>query len=259
MGSNFRLLLTAILICSTTAAFAKFPGILQRYEIFFTYPKAFGEYKRTDNISLGGPTQKLSIESKVRSEFSYGAGIGTFWPVSTLGPKGRLTLDLALQYSIYTYDLPGTNLGSLPDGTYTYNKDLLFSAATIQAGLPIGLSARFGCDALQDKGIPFCGSLGAGVYPTYSLSADFDKAEGQIGVQPYVKGEIGFYAGICMKLRLMYSFGRAKLLDSETTTSNNGQDFKNTTELTNYGTFGASLVIMPFAFTWKKDQWWNTF
>lgn len=248
-----------LVVASSFSASAKFPGILQRYEIFFSYTKAFADYSRTDKISINGPTQTLSVGERLQSDFSYGGGMGTFWNLTSARNPARLTLDLGVQTNLYTFKLPVNGYTILPDNSFAYNREVLFPAVVMQLGMPIGLSTRWGCDAKQDKGFNYCYSLGAGVLPSYSLSTDLETLESQVGVQPYLKAEVGFFKGICMKLRVQYSFTRVTLLDGESKTKFETNDFSTNTNLTNTSTLAVSLVFMPFSFTWGRDAWWNTY
>lgn len=122
--------------------------------------------------------------------------------------------------------------------------------------LPIGLDFKFGCDALTVKNNRFCATLGVGALPTYSVTTldNIPTLDGQFGVAPYAKVEAGIFAGICMKVRAIYSFGNTTYFDKtdKTTFSSNSTTLVGKSNLT------ISLLVMPFSWAWDKEEWWNT-
>src|ERR1044072_2834641 len=91
-----------------------------------------------------------------------------------------------------------------------------FDGATVQMALPIGLDLKFGADALMVKDMHFCATIGAGAYPSYSLTSITDAPvtiDPVFSVAPYIKAEIGVNAGICMKVRALYAIGDLTYMD----------------------------------------------
>lgn len=262
MRKSFCSLAVSTAMLCATPSFAKFPGILQRYELFYTYPIAWADYSRADKITVSGAGVSIdtTLHYSLHSKLAFGAGMGTYIPLTQLGEKSKLVLDIAYQYNAYTFDYPtSTFTGFNSDGTFDYADGSPISAVTVSMALPIGVSAKLGCDGMQDKKIRFCFSGGVGVYPSYNLSVDFDNIDAQFGVQPYIKTEVGIFAGICMKLRAMYSFLDAPYLTTGSKNAFSGFGNQSTTKLTATGNLNLSLVIMPFSWTWKKSDWWNTY
>ena len=255
-------LLAGLIMLVAATSFAKFPGLLQRYELFYTYPISWAEYTRKDKILAPGASVSIdtTMTYNVQSKLAYGAGIGTFFPLKQLGRKSKLALDVGILANIYTFDYPTTTFSGLnSDGTFDYTDGLAFSGATMSMAVPIGVSAKIGCDAMQDKKIRWCWSGGVGVYPSYNISVDFDNIDAQFAVQPYVRTEVGIYAGVCIKLRAQFAFLDAPYMKMGSKNSFSGFGNESNTSLTSKGNLNLSLVIMPFAFTWKRSEWWNTY
>ncbi len=139
--------------------------------------------------------------------------------------------------------------------------DFTFSGGTVQMALPVGLDFKFGCDALGTKSRRFCTTLGFGVYPSYAMtSLDFNvDVDPNISVAPYAKFEVGIFAGICMKLRTIYSYGNFNYMEVNSTEKNELGEMSSKTTLTGKSNLTVSLLFMPFSWKWSRAEWWNTF
>jgi hypothetical protein len=78
-------------------------------------------------------------------------------------------------------------------------------------------------------------------------------------VAPYVKAEVGIYAGICMKVRAMYAIGDLTYMDYKHSESGAGMETSGTAKLVGKSNFAISLLIMPFSYKWSTEDWWNTY
>ena len=255
------LIFSTLLPLAAHAQFERWPTFIKAYEIGYGYSSTTADYQRTDKLTAGSATADTTISISVKSKFGFGASMGTYFPLTQLGRKSKLTLDVSLAYNFYTWDYPSYTLGTTANGDFSYNNSLTFSGATFNAGLPIGLSTRIGCDAMMDKKIRWCWNAGAGVLPSINLTSDLDNASATFGVQPYVKTEVGIYGGLCWKIRLMYAIGNLKYIDAASKSTIAGFNFnsESNVKLTGKGNFTASIVIMPFAWMWKKSAWYNSY
>jgi hypothetical protein len=154
-------------------------------------------------------------------------------------------------YTIRAFD------GFDEQGNVRYAPDYGISGMSMQVGLPVGGDFKFGCDAMLDKAHRFCSTIGAGVMPSAAVTADFDNAGFGLGVTPYVKLEAGIMAGICMKLRVVATFGRMPFYDANTDLSGFEDYAKTSATLIGKQSVTASLIFMPFSWGWKKAGWWN--
>jgi len=237
----------------------RLPGGLTRFEVGYSYPKAWADYKREDAVvnPFTGQTQHTSYSTRTASTFSFGATIGTYFPVARLGSKSSFAISVSLVEAMYSWDYPVTAFNGFDDeGGIVYSSDFGFSGMTMHMALPVGADFKFGCDALSDKAIRFCTTLGAGVYPSGSMTADFDNAGFGYGVTPFVKAEVGIMAGICMKLRVMATIGNMPFYDGKSNLSG-WTNAATTSSLTGKQSVTVSLIFMPFSWGWKQTGWWN--
>ncbi len=141
---------------------------------------------------------------------------------------------------------------------YQYSSDYYFDGMTVHMAMPIGGDFKFGCDALADKSIRFCGTIGAGAYPSISATVDASDAGFGFGVNPYAKAEFGVMAGICFKIRAMYTFGNIPFY-TEGNSISSFAGFDSRSSLTGKQSLTLSLIFMPFAWNWKESGWWNSY
>ena len=254
MRNSYKLVL-AVLTLALSLPFtssAKFPGILQRYQLGYSFVMNSAEYKVKQRITVPDFAKDTNYSYDMKTSASFGVTMGTYVPITRLGRKSKLVWGIDYMYNMMLWD----------SKLKMYNGaggivDMPFSGATLQMALPTGLDFKFGCDALNVKNIRFCTTLGAGVYPSYSLTTldQMDSIDPQFGIAPYAKFEVGVFAGICMKLRAMYAVGNLAYMDE--TLKN---DVSNTrSQLTGTSNLTISLLVMPFSWTWSREEWWNTY
>lgn len=250
-----------LLALSPGTSHARIPGILQRLELYYTFPVTMASYERMDHFTnpTDGSITDTTIKMDVHTKASMGGGAGVSIPLKRLGKKSTFDLDVNFMYNMYTWDYAPATITSFDGTNFTYGNGALFSGVTTQMAMPIGISAKIGCDALCTKSIRFCWSVGAGVNPSYNMTSDFTDAEAQFGVQPYIKMEAGMFCIICMKLRVLAAFGDAPYLKANNSSTFGSFGFSNDTNLTSKANINISLVLMPFSFTWRHDEWWNTY
>lgn len=244
-------LLASLLLPAVTRA--AFPGILQRYQLGYSFVMASADYEAHDKYSFTGVETDTTYKFKMNTKLAYGYTMGTYIPVTRLGRVSKLVVGVDYLYNILVWGstVPRYGLG-------TGSTDIDFSGFTAQMALPVGLDFKWGCDALNVKNNKFCATVGFGAMPSYSLTAlDFDvDIDPKLSVTPYAKLEAGVFAGICMKLRAVMSFGKFEYMDMKSSASGFGES---STKLTGTSNVTVSLLLMPFSFTWKKEEWWNTY
>lgn len=243
----------------------RLPGIIQRYQMGYSYPMAWAEYKRTDRVTTAdGSKFDSTITSKTHSKFSFGGLVGTTIPVKRLGEKSMFAISIDMLYNGYLWDyrapmFSGFDFDDNGEITgYQYSSNYYFDGMTVHMALPVGGDFKFGCDALADKSIRFCGTIGAGAYPSISATVDASDAGFGFGVNPYAKAEFGIMAGICFKIRAMYTFGNIPFYtEGNSLSSFTGMDSKSS--LTGKQSLSLSLIFMPFSWSWKESGWWNSY
>lgn len=219
-------------------------------EIGISYCMANAEYKKTTryfNENTGLYYDSLHTE-RIQSKGGFGGVLGHHFPIIKMGDYSAMSVSISFMYDALLWE---SNAFS-----YSYNSSTnedYSTSGTVRMSLPVGVDYKFGCDAVADKSRRFTASLGAGVFPSLSGTVFRDEANGNFKVSPYLKGEIGIFAGICMKLRGMLTFGNVKYIDY----NYDNWSYNTSSSLTGKSTFTLSLIFMPASFKWKKDEWWG--
>lgn len=244
-------LLVIIAVCSAELVHAQgFPKSMQRTEVGYSFcmTSATYTYHATtfdeSTISLIDTTYR----EKIRTKGGFGGTIGTFFPVAPIGQKGTLAISLSYLYNALLWE--GTSF-SYESNSQTGTTSS--GSGTIEMALPVGVDYKFGCDALLDKSKRFCYTVGAGAYPSLTATVYKDNAGAGFHVLPYLKGEVGVFAGICFKVRALYTFGNIKYI-------NFNEDYANVqsqTSLKGKSALTLSLILMPFSWKWDKQDWWR--
>jgi hypothetical protein len=196
----------------------------------------------------GLPAIDTSVMTKVKPKGGFGAFVGTYFPIAKMGEQGRLAISTSFLYNAIMWEKGGFSVESNSQTGTTST-----GSGTIEMALPVGVEYKYGCDGLQDKSKRFCYSVGMGVYPSMMLTTYHGTNDGKTRMLPYLKGEAGIFAGICFKVRAIYTFGNLKYIDY-TETSGNMQSI---TSLTGKSSLTLSLVLMPMSWKWEKVDWWR--
>lgn len=243
-----------LLFLSPLCSFAKFPGILKRYQLGYSFVMNSAELKNGTKITGAGSFDRdTSYKTTFSTSAAFGVTTGTYIPLKRLGRSSSLALGIDYMYNMMTWKskIPG------------YGGEIDFSGVTAQMALPIGLDFKFGADAITTKDRRFCGTLGVGAFPSYAVTA-LDNAGGisidpAFSFAPYVKAEVGIFAGICMKVRAVYAIGNVTYMDYSESTTNAGVTSTSTSKFVGTSNLTVSLLIMPFSWMWQKEEWWNTY
>ncbi len=254
MRNSYKLILAVIVVMMSvpTTSSAKFPGVLQRMHLGYSFLMNSAEYKVHQKITIPDFAKDTNYRFDMKTSATFGVTLGTHVPIKRLGRKSKLVLGIDGMYNMMLWD---SKLKMYDAGGTVIETP--FSGATLQLALPTGLDFKFGCDALNVKNIRFCTTLGAGVYPSYSITAldQMESIDPQFGIAPYAKFEVGVLAGICVKLRAIYAIGNLAYADEtiKNDISNTRSQLMGTSNLT------LSLLVMPFSWTWPREEWWNTY
>ncbi|MBN9481816.1 MAG: hypothetical protein BGO70_14710 [Bacteroidetes bacterium 43-93] len=236
----------------TSNAQFRLPKVIQRYEMGYSFVTASADYdgqRRSYTSADGGTITDEPFKTTVQTKAAYGFMIGTYFPIAHLGRASCLAVDVNLIDNILWWKNIGNDLFS----AVGFN----FSGVTGQIGVPVGLDFKFGCDATTSKNQRMCASLGAGVLPAYYVTAFDDNVGLNSAVSPYIKAEAGIRAGICFKIRMMYSFGNVPLITQDGGIKGNFNDVVSSFKLTGKSNVNFSLILMPFAWNWKTEGWWD--
>ena len=240
-----------ILVAFPFTSFAEFPGFFQRLQLGYS-PVVFADAKyviESNDQFFADIYGGSKIESTLKSKIGNGFYVGTYFPMKRLGRTSSLAFSIDFMYNSLEWESGKikTSLGEFP----------LPPFKTTQLALPFGVDFKFGADALNVKNHRFCATVGLGAYPVYSMheeiKADKTTVNPAIGGGGYAKVEAGMLTGICWKVRALAGFGLLNYQDLETKSP------KTTSTIRGNANVVISVIVMPFAFTWKKYDWWNTY
>ena len=229
---------------------------LKQYDLGFTYVMPFAHFAGVVPAYANGIYRGDTTAKRPTPGMGVGGSIGLSIPFKATGHISCWAVNFHLMANMYTW----TNLNETYefDGSYKVAAEDL-GATTMQIALPIGIDYKAGNDAIQTKRLAFGTSLGVGVMPNYNITTltgvDSIKSHGAFGFNPYAKIEVGFFAGICWKLRFMYTMGDVTLIDvNKATDYHINGPFK----VTSNGNLMISLVLMPFSGGWYEHSWYTT-
>lgn len=250
--SKIFIALALFIFVNSATVSAKIPGLLQRTHLGYSVLFNQAEFKVRQAIITPDFVKDTNYKYNMNTSGSFGFTIGTYVPISRLGEKSILAFGVDYMYNMMLWD---TKLKTYDYAGNYY--DAPFSGGTLQMALPVGLDFKFGADAMTDKAIRFCATLGAGALPSYSLTAldQVNNIDGQFGIAPYGKVELGIFAGICMKIRAVYSYGNLSYMDD----TRHDEFSKTRSQLIGKSNLTLSLLVMPFSWGWSRAEWWNTF
>jgi hypothetical protein len=97
-------------------------------------------------------------------------------------------------------------------------------------------------------------AIGGGVLFGGASSYLATQKQAPVTAIPFVKIEAGYFAGIAFKLRGVAYFGDANFVDRPTGKIF-GDDVLTTKTHSGYG-YQLSLIIMPFAYGWRTEEWY---
>jgi hypothetical protein len=208
-----------------------------------------------------------TMSRKLTGQTGFGLSIGVSAPFKRTGQISCWAMDVQLLLNYYAWTKLNPTLSK--DGSYTdpVAGDEM-NAISYQVALPLGVEYKIGCDAaVLTKRLNLCATFGGGVIPQMWMTnlttvSTYDN-QFSFGVAPYVKAEAGFFAGICWKLRLMYSYSRINLFDANKSipslTSNQYPATDGPFGFATTSNFMVSLILMPFSAKWPETQWYNTY
>ncbi len=254
-------LLLLIALGSVAIAQPQLPEGLQRLQLGYSLPLTKATYT-VRNYFFDESFQQNAVDTSFSKEIStvggFGFTIGTYFPIVKLSEKAVLAISLDYLYNFMLWDGTTQSLTGYSDSlsAFTYDYDFPINGITGHMGLPFGVDFKYGGDATLDKSNKLSMSFGTGIYPSLNATV-FDFSSGvQYKVKPYLKGEIGFHAGITFKVRALYSFGKIDYLSYSSTLGGDLFSQINGTSLTSKSQLTLSLLVMPFSWAWQRKEWW---
>jgi hypothetical protein len=218
-------------------------------EVGYSYCTAAADFKYESRYFNESSSQFVdtSFTERVTSKSGFGYLGGYYWPVVKVADRSKLAIAFTYMYNAYLWD---GNSFSYSSNSRTGTTST--GSATIEMGLPLGIDYKYGCDAMFDRKDRFCASFGGGVYPSMDLTIYRDNGGFNFHMRPYVKAEMGIFAGICFKLRATYVMGNINYFEYG---YDQPGDYENT-KFESKGTGVISLIVMPMSWKFSKDTWW---
>ena len=185
------------------------------------------------------------------------ASFGLHFPIAMLRNRGVVAVATTFAYNKMDYE---TDKFYLTTSNY-----LTYKFATTQMAARLGVDLMVGNHGVLDKSKPTCYTIGLGLAPTqFNMTPSVIGTDGKtttgeavskMKMQPYIKAEIGFMAGLCFKLRATYSFGRADLM-RVTSPSAVPASYPLATTFQMRSNLELSFIIMPLSPAWRKSRWY---
>jgi hypothetical protein len=263
MGLNLRIVLFTCFLAlpvAATRAQSAMPKFLQRFQVGYSFLNAEANYRvqypieNTDPLRIDRYFRDTIIAQDVKNKGGYGITAGTYVPLALLGKRSTLALTIDFVYNTYKWDYtPITgNIRLLPGqkGVVTGN--------TTQIGAPIGIDYKFGGDARLDRSRRLCASAGFGGAALSTTTEYSGNGNSSLKVYPYIKGEVGVLAGVCLKVRAMYTFGGFRYVNDRGPAADAQTGYFNSTvSLYGKSSLAISVIMMPFSKSWEKTRWWR--
>jgi hypothetical protein len=206
----------------------------------------------TANLHYKGPDSSgilvdTNITTHIKSRHSFVILGGTFFPLALLSDNSMLAFNV---------EFLGSYTDLVFDSVYFHPKALYKkSQGIIMLGVPISLDLKYGGDVALSKVKRQMLTIGGGFF--FGGTNSYSNTEKQFPFLPipFAKAEIGFFAGIAFKLRAVVYFGDAKFIDRPTGNIFAADDVLETKTHSGYG-YDISLLIMPFSYGWRTEEWY---
>lgn len=232
----------------------------KRWDFSMGVVATFGQFDGVTQLNSSNPTSfrgDTTMKRNMMAQMGFGGAIGVFAPFKGTGHISYWGMDVQIMVNEYIWQNLNQTYGT--DGSFK-NNPVPLSANTLQLAIPLGVSYKIGCDAILTKRLPLCAAFGLGIIPQLNYTNlesinQFNAGYG-FGVTPYAKMDLGFFAGICWKVRFMYTYGKVNLFDANAAVPKLTDGPFSIASTSN---IMVSLVIMPFAGGWAETGWWNTY
>ena len=186
----------------------------------------------------------FTIEAKLTKSLTGYLGVSV--PLAMPNNKSMFCLDIEANVlaGALTYDTVRVPL---------YYKDLVLAETIpfMMASAPVSFNFKYGGDASLSKDHRTLLSAGAGIATSYITIDDGTSAEALIRAVPFIKAEVGFVAGVAIKLRGTAYLGNYNLIDytsPEATTATGIIQRKFSGPLG----YNLSVIVMPLSLTWER-------
>lgn len=186
-------------------------------------------------------------DQKLRGAKSFMLQAGSYFPIVLISDNTALALNAELMFSYA--ELSFDSVAFQPRAVYSR------PVPYIIAGIPLSLDFKSGGDVSLSKVRRQMFTLGVGAVGGISTaSVAMKRSEIPLTAIPFVKAEIGMFAGIAFKLRGV-AYLRNAININETFSNIFTQDQVIVKMHAGYG-YHVSLIIMPFSYGWRTEEWY---
>lgn len=204
----------------------------------------------TTTLNYKGPDTNwnqidTTIKKRIKSKHSYAIHAGTFLPLALFGNQSMIVFNMEV-YGSYT---------SLNYDTVYFHPKLKYRnpRSLITMGVPLSIDFKNGGEVSLSKKQSSLLTVGGGVMiGVYGEHVSKMNPFYELHTIPFIKAELGFFAGLAFKFRGTAYLGRVEYFNDATTYRDNTIHMLTNT---NYG-FNLSLLVMPFSFDWRTEEWY---
>ncbi|MCD6063983.1 MAG: hypothetical protein K0R82_1894 [Flavipsychrobacter sp.] len=187
--------------------------------------------------------------------YSWGAVGGMYLPLAKLSSKSILALNIDVAINFMQFNVGETILSK--------KLGLTEKIVGMNAGVPISIDFKSGGDAVLSKQYRSMFTFGIGANPCMYMM-DYgpfvSSDESPFKMIPFVKAEVGIFAGIAFKLRGTAYLGTANYFDAtEQNSTEMGPEGERPFDESsvrlvgkNYG-YSLALLVMPFSWNWESE------
>lgn len=256
---NFLLSLLCVLSCiTTTVAQSKYRSSLQDYYL----ANSIKGGRFWQRLSVAGGLHFISgtadlhfmgfadsaytdttLTATVKAKQSYAFYIGSYFPVVLMSDKSMLVAEIEFMASVSKLSYDSIALAK--------NTNISAPTDVHKIGIPISLEYRSGADVLLNKQAKTMFALGAGFNFCIINSDDYDKVT-PLRALPFIKAELGFFAGMAIKVRGVYYFGNSDYNYTVNYNVAHSIGDQLVSKFRGSNGFNISLVLMPFSVNWAR-------
>jgi|GEM_PF-1043884 len=227
-------------------------SLFHRFEIGYGLTYGRASVNIQDRFRDGSNGNAIAGNSRVTT-FNYRASsgfVGTYFPLSYLSNKSILAINTGVFGTASVWDIGNT---SLEENTVTS-----YEAKDVFIGVPLGVDYIYGGEATMNKSDKVTLRAGAGLMPFLAGGelADGSQDYVKLGIKPYIKAELGFFAAVEWKLKGMIVAGSRTIYDYKTGDYNlNDSEYYYSFNMKIKPTYTIGITVFPFSFGWDNDKW----
>lgn len=201
--------------------------------------------RQRDGGSIVGNSRTTSFNYRAMS-----GSAAVYFPITYTGKNTMLALNTGIYFTGSIWQLGNTSLNESTVTTY--------ETAEVFYGFPVGVDFIYGGEATFNKVDKVTLRGGAGVMPYFAVGGLPDNSlnYAKFGIKPYIKGEIGFFAGVEWKLRGMIEMGTRTAYDYKVGDYYlQDSDYYYSMNFKLQPRYTVGFSVFPFSFGWENDKW----